>query len=99
VALYRIIQEALTNIRKHAWAKQVKVTLKEAPGCLQFLIEDDGVGFDGDSVPSPRQTFGLDIMAERAAEINGRVDIHSTPGQGTKVRVEVPLGESRTGIL
>jgi PAS domain S-box-containing protein len=91
--LLRIVQEAFTNIRKHARAKHVNVSLQKEAGCLEVLIQDDGIGFDRDGLPASRTTFGLDIMHERAAEINGRVEIQSAVGRGTMVRAEVPLGK------
>lgn len=93
VQLLRIVQEAFANIRKHAQAKHVQVTLQKTGSCLRLIIEDDGVGFDRDSLPASRKSFGLDIMHERAAETNGRVEIQSAVGRGTMVQVEVPLGK------
>ena len=88
--MLRIVQEAFTNIRKHARAMHVRVALTREPGCLKLTIEDDGIGFDPQNLPSPRQTFGLGIMSNRAEEVNGRVEVKSAPGKGTKVTVVVP---------
>lgn len=90
VQLLRIVQEALTNIRKHARARHVQIALRRAPGCVDLIIEDDGVGFDPENLPAPGRTFGLGIMSARAEEVGGCVAIHSIPGQGTQVVIEVP---------
>lgn len=97
VQLLRIVQEAFTNIRKHAVAKNVCVAFMMEPGYLKILIEDDGIGFDPGTSPSSHQTFGLGIMSNRAREINGQVKVESVPGEGTKVTVMVPVTrEQRT---
>jgi signal transduction histidine kinase len=92
VQLLRIVQEAFTNIRKHASATHVQIVLAKAQGCMEFVIEDNGVGFNPNSIPRSRQTFGLGIMSERAIEAGGSVTIYSEPGQGTHVVVKVPVG-------
>ncbi len=91
VQLLRIVQEAFTNIRKHARAKHAGVVLMREPGCLKLMIEDDGIGFDPESLSSSRQTFGLGIMSNRAEEINSWLEVQSAPGQGTRVTVMVPV--------
>jgi signal transduction histidine kinase len=96
VVLYRIIQEALTNVVKHSEAKKVSVLLEVRGTTTVAIVEDDGKGFDVDAVLAPRasaQNLGLYGMQERAALINGALTIESTPGVGTSVFVEVPLGE------
>ncbi len=86
--LYRVVQEALTNVVRHADASQVGVTITCLPGLLAARIVDDGVGFD----PAAQQeSLGLLGMTERAALAGGRVEITSSPGSGTIVVVEVPL--------
>jgi signal transduction histidine kinase len=93
IQLIRIIQEALSNIRKHAKAKQAWVTFSLEGECAKILIQDDGVGFDleGGGL-SPRPSFGLDTMRERAEGIGGTLAITTGPGRGTTVEVKVPLG-------
>jgi two-component system NarL family sensor kinase len=92
VALYRIAQEALTNVRKHAQASRVRLTLGEADGHVQLEIEDDGRGFASQSPQSqrPPTSFGLTGMAERASLIGGELSVRSAPGRGTVVTVRVP---------
>jgi len=87
VQLLRIIQEALTNIRKHAKAQQALVMIKKVDGQVTVIIEDDGCGFDMEFIPSVNQSFGLHIMTERAEEAGGCLQIESKPGVGTKVMI------------
>lgn len=92
--LFRITQEALTNVAKHAAATQVNVTLTQTPGAVELLVEDDGRGFDASAASRRDATgsgWGLVGMQERAALLRGRVTIDSQPGQGTRVRVSIPL--------
>jgi PAS domain S-box-containing protein len=99
--LLRIVQEALVNVRKHAGARSVRVSLAmdghELGGqVMQIVVEDDGCGFEPALLSThSEQTFGLRIMRERAAGIGSSLQVHSTPGQGTKVIVRVPLSEGR----
>lgn len=89
--LYRIAQEALSNVVKHAHAKHVAVNLNFDQKCTALEIRDDGAGID---LRSARQknTMGLRSIAERAQKINGVLTVEGKPGQGTLVRVEVPNG-------
>ena len=91
--LLRIVQEAFTNIRKHARAKHARVSLSQEPGFILLRIEDDGIGFDPDRLPTSQEAFGLGMMSQRAAEVGGRVEVKSASGQGTKVVVEIPVNE------
>jgi PAS domain S-box-containing protein len=92
--LYRMAQEALTNVVKHAQATQVTVTLRfDAAGvCLE--IEDDGLGFETAVVG--RGSLGLRGIHERAQNIGATLLIHSAPGQGTMLRITVPAGRAST---
>jgi PAS domain S-box-containing protein len=90
VQLLRIAQEALTNIRKHANAKHACVSLTRENGGYKLMIKDDGVGFDPQSLSASHQSFGLGFISTRAKEFNGRVEVQSTPGEGTLVTVIVP---------
>jgi PAS domain S-box-containing protein len=94
LAIYRIAQEALTNIIKYAQAKNVFVNLVEKDGVLTLGIEDDGVGFDQDKVATfsiKRGALGLLIMRERATQFNGEFSIESKIGKGTHLLVEIPF--------
>ena len=87
-ALYRVAQEALNNIAKHAGARAVVITLEASPGELVLRVRDDGRGFDaGKSFPGH---LGLQSMRERAASAGGELLISSVPGQGTEVTFRVP---------
>ena len=87
--LYRIVQEALTNVVKHADASRVSILLARRGGTAVAVIEDDGRGFDNGTVQS--HGVGLLGMQERVELHDGRVIVESTPGSGTTLRVEVPL--------
>ena len=88
--LLHIVQEAFANIRKHAMAKHVCVTLTKEPEYILLEIQDNGVGFDPDRLQASHETFGQGIMAQRAAEVGGRLKVKSVLGKGTKVTIEVP---------
>jgi len=89
--IIRIIQEALTNIRKHAGAKHGWVRITNQNGQCKIVIEDDGRGFNSVSVrDGDRPRFGLQIMKERAESIRGNVDVTSIPGDGTRVTLTIP---------
>lgn len=91
--LYRIAQEALFNVVKHAMAKTVIVDLEIRPNHVSLSVEDDGVGFDPSSPPGKGITLGLSSMKERAKLLGGDFEIQSQPGQGTRVSVHIPLEE------
>jgi PAS domain S-box-containing protein len=94
--LLRIIQEALTNVRKHAHTGGIHITLHVSGNRAEAIVEDEGTGFDPALLQATEgQTFGLRFMQERAAEVGGSVTIHSAPGEGTQVIVSVPLDRSR----
>jgi nitrate/nitrite-specific signal transduction histidine kinase len=88
VALYRLVQEALNNIVKHAKASQAHLDLTWGPDAVQLCIADDGRGFDVLAAPSGH--LGLGIMRERAAGIGACLDIESRPGAGTRVTITWP---------
>jgi signal transduction histidine kinase len=92
-ALYRVVQEALNNVAKHANATQVSVLLEISSEDVAVIIEDNGRGFNPDrasDAPSRHSGMGLLGMRERAAQFEGSVQIESSPGQGTTVFVRVP---------
>ena len=86
--LYRIVQEALTNVARHAHASQVDVILTVRDRKLIVMVEDDGHGFDPEQVPDTGH-LGLFGMRERTEMIGGKFVIESTPGKGTTIMVEV----------
>ncbi|MEQ8234240.1 MAG: ATP-binding protein, partial [Gammaproteobacteria bacterium] len=94
IGIYRIVQEALTNVARHAHASKVQVELRAAPGkagesTLLLSIADNGVGF---TPASSRPGLGLRGMRERAQALGGRFLLASGAGQGTRTTVELPLG-------
>jgi len=88
--VFRILQEALTNIQRHAQATKVTITMKEQAGQLLLTIEDNGRGMK-ESEKLGRQTLGLLGMRERAHLAGGEINIESAEGKGTKITVEVPF--------
>jgi signal transduction histidine kinase len=87
-ALYRIVQESLTNVAKHAGAATASVTVHRRPRVVSIVVEDDGAGFDPTRVTDG---LGLTSMRERAELVSGTVRVESRPGGGTTIAVEVPL--------
>lgn len=92
-AAYRIVQEALTNVARHANAKNVVVSLERKNAILHVVVEDDGVGFDAGLITDPFAVLpstGLSGMSERAQNLGGSWRIDSKPGRGTRVEAELP---------
>lgn len=86
--IFRIVQEALTNVKRHSRSKTAEIGLWQRDGALLLEIEDQGVGFDPNGVPDGR--FGLKGIRERARLFGGRASIQSAPGEGTRILVELP---------
>jgi signal transduction histidine kinase len=95
--MYRILQEGLTNVARHAKATRVELELRLDTGALELLIRDDGIGFDPATAEAARTGLGLHGMGERVALLGGTIDIRSTPGQGTAVRARVPVSREPAG--
>ena len=90
IGLFRIAQEALTNVAKHAQASRATVSLIETGRVVRPAVRDDGVGFDPQVEREQRRRgWGLVTMAERAEALGGALHIESAPGQGTRVIVEL----------
>ena len=87
--LYRMLQEALTNIGRHAYAHDVLVQLTVMPDQIRLRIEDDGRGFDPSLVQG--EHFGLIGMNERANLLSGSLEVCSAPGEGTQLEIFIPL--------
>jgi PAS domain S-box-containing protein len=93
LAIYRIVQEALNNVTKHAKAKHVYVSLLKKGEVISLSVEDDGVGFDSDKeirITKRKLQLGLLIIQERAIQLGGKFTIESQPGKGTHLLVEIP---------
>jgi signal transduction histidine kinase len=95
-AVFRIVQESLNNIAKHAAASQVAITLEKTPHAIKLVVHDDGCGFVPAAARKP-QSLGLMGLRERAQLLGGSVVIDSAPGKGTRVEVSIPV--NRTGAL
>ncbi len=89
-ALFRIVQEALANVAKHAQARRVEVTMTRDPGGVTLCIADDGQGFDPQP-PRPGTHLGLWSMRERVVQLGGRFEVESAPGRGTVLVMRVPI--------
>jgi signal transduction histidine kinase len=89
IALFRVVQEALTNIVKHARASAATVSLRTQPGVVTLTVADDGAGFDGEA-RAMAAGMGMASMRERAEAVGARAHVESAPGRGTRVIVEVP---------
>ncbi|NCC35989.1 MAG: PAS domain-containing sensor histidine kinase, partial [Chloroflexia bacterium] len=90
VQLLRIIQEALSNVRKHAGAQRVQIRFAVTETLAEVTISDDGHGFDSTLVPQS-DGFGLYAMRERAATVGGTLTLQTAPGAGTQISVRIPL--------
>ncbi len=96
VQLIRIVQEALSNVRKHARARSVVVRLDQDDSHATLSVEDDGQGLDLAAKTANtrcRRHFGLDIMRERADSLGASLEIEAWPGGGTRVRVDIPRSD------
>jgi two-component system nitrate/nitrite sensor histidine kinase NarX len=89
--VFHIVQEALSNIGKHARATRVVVSIVRLPGCYVFTVSDDGVGH---GTSGPGMGFGMNIMRERAEKLGGNLAVENSPGAGLTVRLTLPTPES-----
>jgi signal transduction histidine kinase len=92
-ALFRIAQEALTNVHKHAPSARVKVTLRRLNSSVLLQVRDWGPGFELEKITDsggPGERLGLSSMRERVALLGGHLEVHSRPGEGTEVIAEIP---------
>lgn len=96
--LLRVGQEAITNATKHAHASHILVTIEFSDTQFQLVVRDDGRGFEPAKSSSRTGGFGLVGMRERVAEMQGRLTINSAPGQGSEIRVTIPLAGEAPGF-
>jgi signal transduction histidine kinase len=97
IMLYRILQEALTNVGKHAQASQVSLGTLIENGTVTFYVEDDGKGFDvKNTINSPLKGLGLATMHERARILGRSLDLHSEIGKGTRISFSIPVETKRS---
>ena len=92
-AIYRVVQEALHNVAKHAQAKNVTVQMARAGQTIQVVVEDDGIGIQPRS-NSRGHSFGLSGIKERIAMLGGVSRVISAKGKGTRLEITVPVGEA-----
>ncbi|MGN6318466.1 PAS domain-containing protein [Trinickia sp.] len=97
IALFRIVQESLTNVARHARARHVCVTLERVGNDCLLQVRDDGCGFD--PVATRKRSFGLAGMKERMLMLGGNIDIVSAPGKGTTIKVELPIGQANDAAV
>jgi signal transduction histidine kinase len=95
--VYRIVQEALTNVARHAAARHASVVIEKPDGEVRLIVEDDGRGFDPAAAAAaarsgPTRRLGLAGMRERVALAGGTLTVESAPGAGTTVYVRLPVG-------
>jgi signal transduction histidine kinase len=96
VALFRAVQEALSNVTRHAAGANVRVTLTNPRGRVRLVIEDAGPGFAGDAVlrrAAARGHLGIVGMRERITALGGRLEVRSSEGAGVRLEIELPIGE------
>jgi PAS domain S-box-containing protein len=91
VQVLRVIQEALTNSRKHGLARTVRLRVETGQDLVRITIADDGSGFDADRLERGGGHFGLDFMRERMKQVGGSLTIDSVPGSGTTLRLDAPV--------
>lgn len=94
--LFRILQETLTNVARHARASRVRIDLAEEPGAVTLIVHDDGVGISREQIADDK-SLGLVGMRERARSWGGRVTLEGLPGQGTTVTVRIPWPDGEEG--
>jgi PAS domain S-box-containing protein len=97
--LYRIAQEALTNVAKHSRAEHVDVILERRPDQVVLIIEDDGVGFDPADTGTTRHGLGLSGMQERASLVGATMQIESTAGKGTTILVRMAVAPAHSQLI
>ncbi|MBI3744010.1 MAG: ATP-binding protein [Chloroflexi bacterium] len=89
--VYRVVQEGLTNVARHAGVDEVMVHLSATDDALHIEIEDHGQGFNAPTAMTSPNSRGLAGMRERVTLLGGRLDVHSVPGEGTQVHAEIPV--------
>jgi PAS domain S-box-containing protein len=95
--LYRVVQEGLTNINRHAQARVAQVSIVESEDSVSCVLSDDGAGFDTSRLASPGNAtgLGLRLMQDRIEAVGGTISISSAPGQGAELRARVPVEHER----
>lgn len=94
LSIYRVIQEALTNVIRHSKADKCNITIKNSDGILNVLINDNGTGIDKKKI-SDINSLGIFSMKKRIKKVMGKLHIEGKPGKGTIISISVPIGESK----
>jgi len=89
--VFRVAQEALINIARHARAQHVTLTARPDDGAVELLVADDGAGFDADRATQETGHFGLNVLVDLAREAGATLDLATAPGAGTSLRLRVPV--------
>jgi len=99
--LFRVAQEALTNVARHAKASRVDVSIQKLPDCIYMKIQDDGKSFPVERVlhSNGGKRLGLLGMRERVEMVGGRFEIESAPGKGTAITAQIPPGKAAGGEI
>ncbi|HZM17276.1 MAG TPA: ATP-binding protein [Candidatus Krumholzibacteria bacterium] len=90
-ALYRVVQEAVTNATRHAQPQRVQISIAREASAVTCSVRDDGAGFDTGAVQGANRGLGLVSMRERIHAVGGRLQLHSSPGSGTELVIQIPL--------
>jgi signal transduction histidine kinase len=90
-ALYRVVQECLSNVTRHAKASRVEVELTGDERFIELMVHDDGVGFDMEAVTTSQRGLGLLNAQERLLVFHGICEVNSEPGKGTRVHARIPI--------
>jgi len=96
ISVYRVVQEWLNNVVKHARASTARLVVRRDAGLVRLILEDDGVGFDYAAVMNrsgDKAGFGLTNLRERVRLLEGNLKIETAPGKGTRLSVEIPCGK------
>jgi signal transduction histidine kinase len=102
ITLFRIVQEALTNVARHAKASQVRVALRQDDGAIRLQVEDNGTGSLPEALPTPtarRAGMGLEGIRERLESLGGRLELASQPGHGSRLTAIIPVREASAAGL
>lgn len=94
LAIYRVVQEALSNVLRHASATHARISVERIGGAVEAVVRDDGRGFDVDRTEAERACLGFFGMRERALYVGGEVEVESAPCAGTRVTVRVPVASA-----
>jgi signal transduction histidine kinase len=97
-AAFRVIQEALTNVARHAAVQEATVRLWADAKTLGANVEDQGLGFEVETMLLAHRSTGFSAMQERARLLGGRFSVESQPGSGTRITVEFPLAETPPSV-